>query len=144
MKRLSLIVLAGLALAALGADNRTILDRIGNSANVANGSWDLNRYTKSSFTEKAAVYRMTNLRPSNKYCKYGTTTTPKNIFSALQESDRESGVASAIGQLYAKKQIRFMVHRGNTEGESESCSHYEFEFYTVDGYRLGLYYDFTD
>lgn len=144
MIRLSLIALAVLSLGASAETTKQTLERIGNNANLANGSWDVARYNTNSFTEKAAVYRMTNLRPSNRYCKYGTTTTTKNVFSALREADRESGVDSAVGKLYRNRQVRFMVHRFNTEGESESCSHSLFEIYTVDGYRLGLYYDFTD
>jgi hypothetical protein len=141
MKRLLTLGLAVMALGAGAADLRLTLDRIADRADVANGSTNLAKFDKTVFSAQDAVYRMTRNRPSTRYCKFQTATSTKAVFSALKEQDAPT--ASAIGSLHQSGKILFMVYRGLTEGESESCSFFSFDIYTKDGYRLSLDYDRT-
>ncbi len=160
MYLLRFLVLTGAMLglaASAQAGTEEELDAIAKIAEdfYGNGGYGVSKYNVKKFSVTKAIRELNKSLPNDPEndqtgCQFTTTGRRTASLEALQNTlnEAEGSVAedlvAALEKLNNAGRLRAMLSRTYAEGESEACSIYRFEIYTVDGYNLSLDFDWTD
>jgi len=128
-----------------------MLIRIGELAEVHNGGIDVFKYNVKTFNYKKHLTKIKkDLKKSNSEggCQVEIKSGKKSVLAALDDLDygRSTDMLGKYLQpLIDSGLIKYFIFDGwvGESNDSESCSTYNFNFYTKDGYVLWIGFSFT-
>jgi hypothetical protein len=129
-------------------DVKAHLEAIADAANIANGDAGVMAFDIQNFKYIEAVKELEKALVNETdadSCKFVTTRSTQGSLDNLDNNNFGDSAASELKKLKDLGKIKHIISRSwdGSSGDSEYCSYYYFDIYTIDGQHLYLHYNHT-